>query len=75
MKTSERRQSFAAFSCRYSTITGSVKIKKEKQTLKTLKLRKNCPNTEFFCSVFSPNKEKYGPEKLRIWTLFTQCDM
>ena len=23
-------------------------------------------------SAFSPNAEKYGPEKLRIWTLFTQ---
>ena len=22
--------------------------------------------------VFSPNAGKYGPEKLRIWTLFTQ---
>ena len=26
-----------------------------------------------FLSVFSPNAEKYGPEKLRTWTLFTQC--
>ena len=25
--------------------------------------------------VFSPNTGKYGPEKLRIWTLFTQCIM
>ena len=24
-------------------------------------------------SVFSPNAGEYGPEKLRIWTLFTQC--
>ena len=24
-------------------------------------------------SVFSPNIGKYGPNKLRIWTLFTQC--
>ena len=23
-------------------------------------------------SVISPNAEKYGPEKLRMWTLFTQ---
>ena len=28
-------------------------------------------NTEYV-SVFSPNAGKYGPEKLRIWTLFTQ---
>ena len=26
-----------------------------------------------YLSVFSPNAEKYGPEKLRIRTLFTQC--
>ena len=47
-----------------------------------LKLREKCPNTEFFWSVFShiwtvygvsPNVGKYGPEKLRIWTIFTQC--
>ena len=23
--------------------------------------------------IFSPNATKYGPEKLKIWTLFTQC--
>ena len=28
-------------------------------------------STEYL-SVFSPNGEKYGPEKLRIWTLFEQ---
>ena len=26
-----------------------------------------------YLSIFSPNVEKYGPEKLRIRTLFTQC--
>ena len=26
-------------------------------------------------SVFSPNTGKHGPEKLRIWTLFTQCQL
>ena len=26
-----------------------------------------------YLPVFSPNTRKYGPEKLRIWTLFTQC--
>ena len=30
--------------------------------------------SEFFWSVFSPNAGKYGPEKLRTWTLFTQWD-
>ena len=25
-----------------------------------------------YLSVFSPNAGKYGPEKIRIWTLFTQ---
>ena len=37
--------------------------------------RKKCPYSEFFSSVFSvfsPNARKYGPEKLRIRTLFTQ---
>ena len=29
-------------------------------------------NTEYL-SVFSPNAGKYGPEKLRERTLFTQC--
>ena len=40
-----------------------------------ISLRENCPNKEFFLvqiSVFSPYAGKYGPEKLRIWTLFTQ---
>ena len=26
-----------------------------------------------YLSVFRPNSGKYGPEQLRIWTLFTQC--
>ena len=34
-----------------------------------------CPYSEFFWSVFSPNAGKYGPEKLRIWTLFTQWEL
>ena len=32
-----------------------------------------CPYLEFFWSIFSPNAEKYGPEKLGIHTLFKQC--
>ena len=43
-------------------------------------LRKKCPYSEFFWSVFSriwtefsPNVGKYGPEKLQIRALFTQC--
>ena len=46
-------------------------------------LREKCPNMDFFLvcisphsdwirKVFSLNTGKYGPEKLRIWTLFTQ---
>ena len=34
-------------------------------------LRKKCPYSEFFWSVFTPNAEKYGQAKLRIWTFFT----
>ena len=30
------------------------------------------PNAEFLWSTFSPNAGKYGQEKLRIWTTFTQ---
>ena len=33
---------------------------------------KSCPYLEFFWSVFSPNAGKYGSEKFRIQTLFTQ---
>ena len=28
----------------------------------TLPLRKKCPCSELFCSAFSPNAGKYGPE-------------
>ena len=39
-------------------------------------LRKNCPYSEFFSSVFSRIRTEYeeilGPEKLQIRTLFTQ---
>ena len=37
----------------------------------TLPLRKKCPCSELFCSAFSPNAGKYGPEQLRIRILFT----
>ena len=36
-------------------------------------LCKKCPYSEFFWSVFSRNAGKYGPEKLRLRTLFMQC--
>ena len=36
------------------------------------KLREKYPYSEFFWPVFSPNVGKYGPEKLRISTPFTQ---
>ena len=42
---------------------------------KTITLHEKCPYSEFFWSVFSPNMGKYGPEKLRIRTLFTQCKL
>ena len=32
-----------------------------------------CSYSESFWSVFSPNAGKYGPEKFRIRTFFTQC--
>ena len=39
-------------------------------------LRERCPNTEFFSGLYFPvywwNTGKYRPQKLRIWTLFTQ---
>ena len=49
-------------------------------TLNTMKLEKDTARKkskngiypEQYFSVFSPNKGKYGLEKLRIWTLFTQ---
>ena len=41
-------------------------------------LREKCRNTEVFFGpyfpVFGLNTEKYGPEKLRIGTLFTQSN-
>ena len=38
-------------------------------------LHEKYPYSEFtpYLSVFRPNVEKYGTEKLRKWTLFTQC--
>ena len=36
--------------------------------LKLIALRKKCPKTEF-----NLNTGKCGPEKLRIWALFTPC--
>ena len=54
-------------------------------------MREKCPYSEFFrpafsrsqteygdtpyLSVFSLNTGKYGPEKLRMWTLFAECKM
>ena len=35
-------------------------------------MRKGIRTDTPYLSVFSPNAGKYGPEKLRIWTLFTQ---
>ena len=41
--------------------------------LVTSSLRGKCPYSEFFWSLFSCIWTKYGPEKLGIRTLFTQC--
>ena len=38
-----------------------------------ISLREKCPYSEFFWFVFSHIWTEYGPEKLRIRTLFTQC--
>ena len=50
------------------------------RTLHILTLREKCRNTELFIArifmysdwIFSPNRGKYGPRKLRIWKIFTQ---
>ena len=31
--------------------------------------------TPYLCSIFSPNVGEYGPEKLRIRTIFPQCNV
>ena len=33
-------------------------------------LREKCPNTELFSGRYSPSTGKYGPEKLRILTVY-----
>ena len=40
---------------------------------RTITLRGKCSYLDFFWSVFSSNRTEYGPEILRIRTLFTQC--
>ena len=51
----------------------SKSITETKKFWMTITLPEKCPNTEFFFVVrIQPSMEKYGPEKLRIWTLFTQ---
>ena len=40
---------------------------------RTITLRGKCSHLDFFWSVFSSNRTEYGPEILRIRTLFTQC--
>ena len=36
---------------------------------------RKCPYLEFSLSVLSPNAVKYGAEKIRIWILFTLCQL
>ena len=50
--------------CRYSYIVGLVRIFRHSDWI-----RRDTP----YLSVFCPNAGKYGPKKLRIRTLFTQC--
>ena len=45
-------------------------MKKLSNTETELLIKKPCT---LYLSVFSPNAGKYGPEKLRIRILFTQC--
>ena len=48
---------------------------RERTASGTLRLRENCPRSKYFWSVVSPNVRKCGPEKLRIRTLFTKCEV
>ena len=54
-------------------------VRKTRQQTKRIKneitLRKKCPYLELLSSVFSRIWTEYGPEKLRIQTLFTQCNV
>ena len=43
------------------------------KVFKSFSLRENCSNTEFFWSILTRNRTENGPEKLRIWVIFTQC--
>ena len=62
-----------------------MKSKAQTKILSLVSLREKCPYSKFsgphfpafglntpYLSVFSPNPTKYGPEKLQIWTFFTQ---
>ena len=49
------------------------KISRKTPVLESFSLHEKCPYSEFFWSVFSLNAVKYGPEKLPIRTLFSQC--
>ena len=49
------------------------KISRKTPVLESFSLHEKYPYSEFFWSVFSLNAVKYGPEKLPIRTLFSQC--
>ena len=51
-----------------------VNIQRLLQHWLTLALHEKCLYSKFFWSVFIPKAGKYGPEKFRIRTLFTQCN-
>ena len=53
----------------------SKRPKKALPWIKSLALSEKCTYSEFFWSLFSRNRTEYGPEKLRIRLLFTECDL
>ena len=53
-------------------LKSTSEINEESFEINTIKLREKCPNTEFFLARMRENTDQ---KKLRIWTLFTQCQM
>ena len=65
---------FHKFTCKeYSEIKAVISL------ILKLTLREKCPNTEFFLVRIFPHsdwiRENMDQKKLRIWTLFTQCNI
>ena len=53
-------------------LDNAIKLPNYSKFVNGVPLHERCPYAEFLF-VFSPNAGKYGPGKLRIRTLFTQC--